>query len=140
MGGASQSRERPAEAVGGVVAIRQVWTPPPILPLPLPSPPLPGPRSKTRQTSWRPAGGGGRKGGTGDWGSGGGGLAARSGRLCSRGAVPSTRLTDGGRMLGAGGRPLLVKVVVQVPSCRREQSRGHTDGQALQGHRESRVE
>lgn len=54
--------------------------------------------------------------------------------------VPSTRLTDGGRVLGAGGRPLLVKVVVQVPSCRREQSRGQTDGQQLQGHRESRVE
>lgn len=36
--------------------------------------------------------------------------------------VPLTaRLTDGSRVFGAGSRPLLVKMVVQVPSC--EESR-----------------
>lgn len=39
-----------------------------------------------------------------------------------RSTVPlAARLTDGSRVFGAGSRPLLVKMVVQVPSC--EESR-----------------
>lgn len=38
-------------------------------------------------------------------------------RLCSI-VLPNTRLTDGSRVFGAGSRPLLVKMVVQVPSCK----------------------
>lgn len=38
--------------------------------------------------------------------------------------VLTTGLTRGGRAFGAGGRPLLVKMVVQVPGC--GESRAHT--------------
>lgn len=41
-----------------------------------------------------------------------------AGQGCPSSAVVlTTGLTDGGGVFGAGSRPLLVKVVVQVPSC-----------------------
>lgn len=43
--------------------------------------------------------------------------AARRRRL-RRAVLLTTRLTDGSRVFGAGSRPLLVKMVVQVPSCK----------------------
>lgn len=122
MGGARQSREQLVEVVVAEVGrggrFRHVWNPPcgeqPPPPLPVP----PTTRSeKQDKTDKLDACRGEGRGVTGRRGGGGGGGVPP----VLKGAVPSTRLTDGGRVLGAGGRPLLVKVVVQVPSCRREQ-------------------
>ena len=52
--------------------------------------------------------------------------AARRRRPCLT-ALLTTRLTDGGRVHGAGSRPLLVKMVVQVPGCKESRADKLTD-------------
>lgn len=61
-------------------------------------------------------------------------LVGEAGSRLRRAALLTRTLTDGGRVFGAGSRPLLVKMVVQVPSC--EESRADKlMGQPLQRQR-----